>query len=202
MNTGCTPTKTLIASAKIAHQIRRATDFGIRVEGSVSVDMRAVKKRKDEISMRSRRSVEEWLRGMEGCTVYQGHARLRSPHEVQIGDDAPITAQRIFINVGARALVPVLPGVDQVSYLTNSSILELDALPRHLVIIGGSYVGLEFAQMYRRFGSEVTVIEKAPRLIPREVKTSQPRFEQYSRPKVSTSARMLNAYDSRRGAVT
>lgn len=167
VNTGCTPTKTLIASAKVAHQIRRALDFGIRIDGGMSLDMRAVKERKDAMVMKSRTGLEQWLRGMDRCTVYQGHARFVSPREVRIGD-ATLTAQRIFINVGGRAIVPDLSGVDRVPYLTNTSILDLDILPRHLVIIGGSYIGLEFAQMYRRFGSEVTVVEKGPRLVSRE----------------------------------
>jgi pyruvate/2-oxoglutarate dehydrogenase complex dihydrolipoamide dehydrogenase (E3) component len=167
VNTGCTPTKTLVASARVAHQARRAAEYGVKLEGSVSIDMHAVRARKDTVVQRSRTNIEKWLRGMERCTVIQGHARFESPHEVRIGDDV-IKAERIFINVGGRAIVPDLPGVDQVPYLTNTSILELDVLPRHLIVVGGSYVGLEFAQMYRRFGSEVTVIEMKPRLIWRE----------------------------------
>jgi pyruvate/2-oxoglutarate dehydrogenase complex dihydrolipoamide dehydrogenase (E3) component len=167
VNTGCTPTKTLVASARVAHQARRAAEYGVKLEGSVSIDMHAVRARKDTVVQRSRTNLETWLRGMERCTVIQGHARFESPHEVRIGDDV-ITAKRIFINVGCRALVPDMPGVDRVPYLTNTSILELDIVPRHLVIVGGSYIGLEFGQMYRRFGSEVTVIEMKPRLISRE----------------------------------
>ena len=119
------------------------------------------------ISTRARKGVESWLEGMERCTVYRGHARFLSPREVQVGGDR-FRAERIFINVGARALVPDLPGIDRVATLTNTSILELQTLPRHLVVVGGSYVGLEFAQMFRRFGSAVTIVEKAPRLIARE----------------------------------
>jgi pyruvate/2-oxoglutarate dehydrogenase complex dihydrolipoamide dehydrogenase (E3) component len=167
VNTGCTPTKTLIAGAEVAHRARRAAEFGVKIAGGVSIDMRAMKARKDAIVAASREGVEKWLRGMEHCTVYQGHASFESPREVRVGGDL-ITADRIFINVGGRAIVPEMPGVDRVRYLTNTSILELDALPRHLIIVGGSYIGLEFAQMYRRFGSEVTVIEKGPRLIWRE----------------------------------
>jgi pyruvate/2-oxoglutarate dehydrogenase complex dihydrolipoamide dehydrogenase (E3) component len=129
--------------------------------------MRAVKARKDGVAVTARNNVEKWLRGMAGCTVYQGHARFESAQVLRIGDDL-ITADRIFLNVGGRALVPDMPGIDRVPYLTNTSVLELDVLPRHLVIVGGSYIGLEFAQMYRRFGSAVTVIEKGPRLIRRE----------------------------------
>jgi pyruvate/2-oxoglutarate dehydrogenase complex dihydrolipoamide dehydrogenase (E3) component len=129
--------------------------------------MKAVKARKDMISKRSRDGVESWLDHMERCTVYRGPARFVSPHEVQVGDDR-IAAKQIFINVGGRALVPDLPGVDRVATLNNTSILELDTLPEHLVVVGGSYVGLEFAQMYRRFGAAVTVVERSPRLIPHE----------------------------------
>jgi pyruvate/2-oxoglutarate dehydrogenase complex dihydrolipoamide dehydrogenase (E3) component len=168
VNTGCTPTKTLVASARVAHQARRAADYGVKLEGSVSIDMHAVRARKDAVVQQSRTNLEKWLRSMERCTVIQAHARFESPHEVRIGDDDVIKAERIFINVGGRAVVPDMPGVDQISYLTNTSILELDVLPRHLLIVGGSYIGLEFAQMYRRFGSEVTVIEMKPRLIWRE----------------------------------
>jgi len=168
VNTGCTPTKTLVASARVAHQARRAADYGVKLEGSVSIDMQAVRARKDTVVQQSRTNLEKWLRSMERCTVIQAHARFESPHEVRIGDDDVIKAERIFINVGGRAVVPDMPGVDQIPYLTNTSILELDVLPRHLVIVGGSYIGLEFAQMYRRFGSEVTVIEMKPRLIWRE----------------------------------
>ena len=167
VNTGCTPTKTLVASAAVAHQMRRAAAYGIRMEGSMSVDLGAVKARKDAVVGASRTSLEQWLRGMDRCTVIQRHARFESPHSVRVGDDL-ISAERIFLNVGGRALVPDMPGVNQVPYLTNTSILDLDVVPRHLVVIGGSYIGLEFAQMYRRFGSEVTVVEKGPRLLGRE----------------------------------
>lgn len=166
VNTGCTPTKTLVASAEVAHRIRRAADFGLRV-GNVSVDMHAVKARKDAVVAESREGLERWLRGLPGCTVYQGHARFASAHELRVGDQL-LSADRIFINAGGRAIVPNLPGVERVPFLTNTSILDLDTLPRHLIVIGGSYIGLEFAQMYRRFGSEVTVVERRPRLIARE----------------------------------
>jgi pyruvate/2-oxoglutarate dehydrogenase complex dihydrolipoamide dehydrogenase (E3) component len=167
VNTGCIPTKTLVASAYAAHLTRRARDYGVGTGGEVTVDMKAVKARKDMIATRSRKGVESWLDNMERCTVYRGHARFLSPREVQVGSDR-LAAKHIFINAGGRAIVPVLPGIGRVATLTNTSILELDTLPRHLVVVGGSYVGLEFAQMYRRFGAEVTVVEKAPRLIARE----------------------------------
>ena len=164
VNTGCTPTKTLIASAKVAHQARRAQEFGVHIGGSVSVDLRAVKARKETVVHNSRNGLENWLRSMERCTVFNGHAHFASPREVRV-DGALLQAKHIFINVGGRAVIPKLPGIDRVPHLNNSSILELEALPRHLVVVGGSYIGLEFAQMYRRFGSAVTVLEKGPRLV-------------------------------------
>jgi pyruvate/2-oxoglutarate dehydrogenase complex dihydrolipoamide dehydrogenase (E3) component len=167
VNTGCTPTKTLIASAYAAQLARRGAEYGVRVGGPVEVDMKAVKARKDAITNKSRNGVESGLKGMKGCTVYEGHAQFVSANEIRVNDER-LVSERIFINVGARAIVPDMPGVNDVKYLTNTSILELETLPRHLVIVGGSYVGLEFAQMYRRFGSEVTVVEKASRLISRE----------------------------------
>jgi pyruvate/2-oxoglutarate dehydrogenase complex dihydrolipoamide dehydrogenase (E3) component len=167
VNTGCTPTKTLVASAYAAHLARRARDYGVVIEGAVGVDMAAVKARADAVVARSRTSVEGWLRGMPGCTVLHGHAAFESPTQVRVGGDV-LSAPRIFINVGGRASVPPLPGVDEVPHLDNSSILALDRLPEHLVVVGGSYVGLEFAQAFRRFGAAVTVVEMQPRLIPRE----------------------------------
>src|SRR6516162_10108258 len=167
VNTGCIPTKTLIASAYAIHMARRAADFGVVIDGPVRADMAAVKARKDAISGQSRAGVEEGLKSLVNCTIYRGHARFVGPREVQVGE-ALLTAERIFINVGGRAVVPSWPGLDQVAYLTNTSMMTVDFLPRHLVVVGGSYVGLEFAQMYRRFGSEVTVVEMAPRLVHRE----------------------------------
>src|ERR1700729_773299 len=146
---------------------RAAAEYGVSTGGEVTVDMKAVKARKDMISTRSREGVESWLERTERCAVYRGHARFVSPREVQVGEDR-IAAKQIFINVGGRALVPDLPGIDRVAALTNTSILALDTLPEHLVVVGGSYVGLEFAQMYRRFGAAVTVVERSPRLIPHE----------------------------------
>ena len=167
VNTGCTPTKTWVASAEVVHQARRAAEFGVNIEGAISTDMRAVKARKDAIVGTSRTGLEAWLGGMKNCTVIKGHARFESPHELRVGEDL-IAAEKIFLNVGGRAIVPDMPGVERVPYLTNTSILELDVLPRHLLVVGGSYIGLEFAQMFRRFGSEVTVIEKGPHLLWRE----------------------------------
>jgi pyruvate/2-oxoglutarate dehydrogenase complex dihydrolipoamide dehydrogenase (E3) component len=146
---------------------RRASEFGITVNGSIAVDMARVKARKDEISGQSSRGVESGLRQTERCTVYQGHARFESPTEVSVGADR-LTASRIFINVGGRASVPAMPGIDRVPFLTNSSMMHVDFVPEHLIVIGGSYIGLEFGQMFRRFGSAVTIVEMSDRLIPRE----------------------------------
>ena len=167
VNVGCIPTKALVASARAAHVARRAADFGVVIDGAVGVDMARVKARKDAIARKSEVGVERWLRSLDNCTVYQGHARFEAAHRIRVGDDL-LEAERIFINVGARAFVPPFGGLDQVDYLTNSTILDLEVLPEHLIIVGGGYIGLEFAQMYRRFGSEVTVIETGDRLIKRE----------------------------------
>jgi pyruvate/2-oxoglutarate dehydrogenase complex dihydrolipoamide dehydrogenase (E3) component len=167
VNTGCIPTKTLVASAYAAHLARRGAEYGVAIEGPVGIDMKRVKARADAVSTNARTGVEKWLRGMDGLTVVEGHARFEGPDVLRV-DESLLRAPRIFINVGGRASVPDLPGVGTVDYLTNTSILELDTVPRHLVVVGGSYVGLEFAQMYRRFGAEVTVVEKGPRLIARE----------------------------------
>jgi len=167
VNTGCIPTKTLIASAYAAQLARRAAEYGVTIGGPVAVDMKQVKARKDKISGRSSNGVEQWVRGLENVTVYQGHARFESAHGVQVNGEL-LEADRIFVNVGGRALVPPMPGLDQVPYLTNSGMMDVDFLPEHLIIIGGSYIGLEFGQMYRRFGARVTVVEKGPRLIQRE----------------------------------
>jgi pyruvate/2-oxoglutarate dehydrogenase complex dihydrolipoamide dehydrogenase (E3) component len=167
VNTGCIPTKALVASASAAHTARRAAEFGIRVGGPVSADMIQIKARKDEISGKSRQGVEKLLDSLEGCTIYRGQARLESQKEVSVGEDR-FRAEKIFLNVGGRASIPAISGLKDVSYLTNSSMMDLDRIPEHLLIVGGSYVGLEFGQIFRRFGSRVTVVEMAPRLIARE----------------------------------
>ncbi len=167
VNTGCIPTKTLIASAHAAHLARRAADFGVAVAGGVTVDMKRTKARKDHVSALSRDGLEAWLTNMKKCTVYKNHARFESAHEVRLGTEL-IGADRIFVNVGARAFIPPIAGLDTVPYLTNSSMMEVDFLPRRLLIVGGGYIGIEFAQMYRRFGSEVTIIEMGPRLMGKE----------------------------------
>jgi pyruvate/2-oxoglutarate dehydrogenase complex dihydrolipoamide dehydrogenase (E3) component len=167
VNTGCIPTKTMVASAYAAHVARRGAEYGFAIDGEVRVDMERVKARKDGVSGKSNKGVETWLRGLANCTVIHGHARFESPRTVRVNDDV-LEAGKIFINVGGRARVPSLPGIQNVPFLTNSSMMDVDFLPEHLIVVGGSYVGLEFAQMYRRFGSEVTVIEMGPRLIAQE----------------------------------
>ncbi|MBD2258219.1 FAD-containing oxidoreductase [Pseudanabaena sp. FACHB-2040] len=167
VNTGCTPTKTLVASAYAAHLARRAADYGVVISSEVGVDMKRVKARADAVVAASRNGVETWLRGMDRLTVVHGQARFEGADTLRVGDEL-LTAPRIFINVGGRAQVPEMPGLQEIDYLTNTSILALDVLPRHLVVVGGSYIGLEFAQIYRRFGAEVTVVEKGPRLVARE----------------------------------
>src|SRR5262245_11453162 len=167
VNTGCIPTKAMVASAYAAHLARRAIDFGVVIDGDVRVDMKRVKDRKDAISERSRTGVEKLLRSLPHCDVYTGHARFRAAREVVVGDQV-LGADRIFINVGGRAFVPTMPGLDQVPFLTNSSMMHLDTAPPHLVVVGGSYVGLEFGQMFRRFGSEVTIVEMGSRVVQQE----------------------------------
>jgi pyruvate/2-oxoglutarate dehydrogenase complex dihydrolipoamide dehydrogenase (E3) component len=167
VNNGCVPTKTLVASARAAHVARHAGDFGVLVEAPVRVDMARVKARKDAVVQDSRDAVRSWLDGARKVTVIEGHAQFSGPHRVRIGD-RELEAPRVFINAGGRAAVPDMPGIADVPYLNNERIMHLDRLPGHLIVVGGSYIGLEFAQMYRRFGSRVTVVEAGPRLIGRE----------------------------------
>jgi pyruvate/2-oxoglutarate dehydrogenase complex dihydrolipoamide dehydrogenase (E3) component len=166
VNTGCVPTKTLVASAYAIHVARRGAEYGFAIN-DMRVDMERIKARKDAASAGSSKGVEEWLRGTANCTVIQGQARFQSPNTVVVNEEV-LEADKIFINVGARASVPDMPGIHDVPFLNNSSIMDIDFLPGHFIIVGGSYVGLEFAQIYRRFGSEVTVVEMGPRLIGRE----------------------------------
>jgi len=166
VNTGCTPTKTLVASAYAIHVAGRGAEYGFTI-GDLRVDMTRVKARKDAASARSSKGVEKWLRGTANCTVIQGHASFQSSNTVVVNDEV-LEADKIFINVGGRARIPEMPGIHDVRFLDNSSIMDIDFLPEHFIIVGGSYVGLEFAQIYRRLGSEVTIVEMGPRLIGRE----------------------------------
>jgi len=166
VNTGCIPTKTLVASARVAYMARRAAEFGVNI-GDVKVDMKKVKARKDTIQRPSQQGAESRLREQPNIDVYKGQARFEEPHVVAVGDDR-LTSDQIFINVGGRASIPPIRGLDQIPYLDNSSMMAVDFLPEHLIVVGGSYIGLEFGQMYRRFGSKVTILQRESRLIPRE----------------------------------
>ncbi len=165
VNDGCTPTKTMVASARAAHVVRRAAEYGINVTGEISVDMKQVKARKDAIVKQSNTGVEGWLKSTENLTVIEGKAVFKSNRVISVGDQE-LEGDRIFINVGGRARIP--NGYDGIDVLTNTSILELDYVPEHLIVVGGSYIGLEFGQMFRRFGSQVTIIEMGDRLVNRE----------------------------------
>jgi pyruvate/2-oxoglutarate dehydrogenase complex dihydrolipoamide dehydrogenase (E3) component len=167
VNTGCIATKTMVASARAAHMARRAANFGVMIDGTVTVNMKKVKERKDDVAGRSNHEIPDWMKKISNLTVFKGHARFKDPRTVSIGDEV-LEADKVFINVGARAFIPAMPGLDRVDYLTNSSMMQVDYLPEHLIIIGGSYIGLEFGQMYRRFGSQVTIVEMGQRLIARD----------------------------------
>ncbi len=167
VNVGCIPTKTLIASARVAHMARRSEEFGVMIDGGFRVDMAKVKARKDAVVKQSTDGVTNWLKSTPNLTVIEGHGRLESANTVRV-NDCILESREIFINVGGRASVPDIPGLSEINYLTNSSMMDVHFLPEHLIIIGGSYIGLEFAQAYRRFGSRVTVIETGPRLVSRE----------------------------------
>ncbi|MEP7246554.1 MAG: FAD-containing oxidoreductase, partial [Gammaproteobacteria bacterium] len=179
VNNGCTPTKAMVASAYAAHVARRAADYGVLVS-EPTVDMRRVKARKDAIVADSRNGLETWLGGLENAQVFRGHARFIGPDTVDV-DGTEITAGKIFLNVGGRPRIPALPGVETIPYLTNVSIMDLDVLPEHLIVVGGSYVGLEFAQMFRRFGSRVTIVEMGPRLLGREDEDVQLAIQEFLR---------------------
>jgi pyruvate/2-oxoglutarate dehydrogenase complex dihydrolipoamide dehydrogenase (E3) component len=166
VNVGCVPTKTLVASARAVQLARRGAEFGFEV-GELRVDMARVMARKDAIVAKSREGVEGWMRGLKGTEVIVGHARFVAPSTLEV-NGRRLKAPRIFLDVGGRAVRPPLPGIDDVPVLDNASVMELDAVPEHLVIVGGSYIGLEFAQVMRRLGSQVTVVERMARLLPRE----------------------------------
>ena len=167
VNVGCIPTKTLVASARAAYMARRGGDFGVVIDGEIKVDMQKVKARKDGVVGQSNQGVTNWLKNMKNLTVYEGHGRFEGPNTVRVNGDL-LEAGKIVLNVGGRARVPDMPGLDTIDYLTNSNIMDVDFLPEHLIVVGGSYIGLEFAQMYRRFGSRVTIVEMGDRLIARD----------------------------------
>jgi pyruvate/2-oxoglutarate dehydrogenase complex dihydrolipoamide dehydrogenase (E3) component len=167
VNVGCTPTKALVASARVAHMAGRGAEFGVTIDGPVGVDMARVNARMKQISGQSNEGLTNWIEGMENVTLIRGHAQFESSDLVRVGDQV-LQSERIFLNVGTRAFVPDMPGLDSIDYLTNTGMMEVDFLPRHLIVVGGSYIGLEFGQMFRRFGSEVTVLQRGPGIIPRE----------------------------------
>jgi pyruvate/2-oxoglutarate dehydrogenase complex dihydrolipoamide dehydrogenase (E3) component len=167
VNDGCTPTKTMVASAYASRVAFRAAEYGVDLSGQTRVDMKRVKARKDQIVASASAGVEKSMRELKGATVYRGHARFTGSGSVEV-DNEKLGSNRIFVNVGGRPLVPKMPGVERVPYLTNVSMMEVDFVPGHLIVVGGSYIGLEFGQMFRRFGSRVTIVEMAPRLIARE----------------------------------
>lgn len=167
VNNGCMPTKTMVASAYAAQLARRAAEYGVTIEGAVSIDMKRVKARKDEVVANASRNVESWLRSMPLCKVMTGEARFVSANEIMVGNER-LRASQIFLNVGGSPLIPPIPGIQDVNALTNETVMDLEIAPEHLIVLGGSYIGLEFAQMFRRFGARVTVVEAADALIPRE----------------------------------
>ncbi|MBS1803728.1 MAG: FAD-containing oxidoreductase [Acidobacteria bacterium] len=167
VNTGCTPTKAMVACAKVAHSARDAARFGVHIQGDINVNLAEIKARNDQIVQNSRDSLRKMLDSAKGCTVIYGQAKFTSPNEVQVGDQT-LHADQIFINVGGRASTPSLPGVKDIRYLTNSTLLQLTELPRHLIVVGGGAVGVEFSQIFRRLGSEVTLVEMKSALVYRE----------------------------------
>ncbi len=167
VNAGCMPTKTLVASARAAQVARRGAEYGVQIPGEIAIDMKTVRGRAETVTMNARNGLSGWFDGIKTMTVIYGHARFTSPKEVAVNGET-LTAPKIFLNVGARPTIPDMPGLADIDYLTSTGIINLDSLPKHLAIIGGSYIGLEFAQMYRRFGADVTVIERGPKLASRE----------------------------------
>ncbi|MEJ2054010.1 MAG: FAD-containing oxidoreductase [Calditrichaceae bacterium] len=167
VNTGCTPTKAMVASAGAAYMARNSDKYGIKIDGSIKVDMQKVIDRKDDIVGRHNDEIPDWMKNMNNLTAFKGHARFESRDTVRIEDEL-LKADKIFIDAGARARIPDIPGIDKIDYMTNSDIVNISFLPEHLIIIGGSYIGLEFGQMFHRFGSEVTIVEQGSRLIGKE----------------------------------
>ena len=167
VNAGCTPTKTMVASAKVAFTAANASAHGVHISGPARIDLAAIKGRKNAIVAASHDGLESWLGGLEGLTIFRGSGRFESPTRVRVGEDV-VTAKQFFVNVGGRPRHPDFPGVSEVPYLTSTTILDLDEVPKHLLVVGGSYIGLEFAQMFRRFGAKVTVIERGAQLLPHE----------------------------------
>ena len=166
INTGCTPTKTMVASAQVAHYARNAARWGVRASG-VSVDLPRIVARKDQIVQIFRSGQQRQVDRRPNLHLHRGHARFAAPHQILVGEDV-LESERMFINTGTRPEIPRLEGLDKIDYLTNASIMELSELPEHLLVLGGGYVGLEFGQMFRRFGSQVTVVHRGSLILARE----------------------------------
>ena len=166
INTGCTPTKTMVQSAQVAHYARNAARWGVRTSG-VSVDLPAIVARKDKVVLSFRQGQQRRVDARKSLRLYRGQARFVGPHQVRVGDEQ-LESERIFIDTGARPDIPRLPGLETVDYLTNASIMELREVPEHLLVLGGGYIGLEFGQMFRRFGSQITVVQRSGQILPRE----------------------------------
>src|SRR5712691_2633129 len=166
INTGCTPTKTMIASAQVAHYARNATRWGVQTTG-VTVDLPAIVARKDRIVQRFRAGHQRRVDARANLHLYRGAARFLTPHSIRVGEQV-VEGEQIFIDTGTRPSIPRVPGLEAVPYLTNATIMELSALPEHLLVLGGGYIGLEFGQMFHRFGSAVTVIHQHGQILPRE----------------------------------
>jgi pyruvate/2-oxoglutarate dehydrogenase complex dihydrolipoamide dehydrogenase (E3) component len=204
VNDGCIPTKTLVASARAAWMARNAAAWGVEISGTVAVDMKKVKARKDAVVQASRDSLAAWTAGTKNLEVVTGHARFESARTLRVGEDL-LEAERIFVNVGARASIPDIAGLKDGPFLTNTSMMDIDTLPEHLLILGGSYVGLEFAQMYRRFGAQVTVIERGPRLISRDdedVSDEVRRFLELEKIDIRSNAKPVAVEHGKDGRVT
>jgi pyruvate/2-oxoglutarate dehydrogenase complex dihydrolipoamide dehydrogenase (E3) component len=166
INTGCTPTKTMVASAQVAHYARNASLWGVRAN-EVSVDLPAIVARKNKVVQGFRDGIHRGVDRRPNIRLIHGHARFIAPHQVQVGDET-FESEKIFIDTGTQPRIPAIPGIDSVPFLTNASIIELQELPKHLIILGGGYIGLEFGQMFRRFGSQVTVVHSGERILPTE----------------------------------
>ena len=166
INVGCTPTKTMVHRAQVAHYARNAARWGVNSSG-VSVDLAKIVGQKDEVVLSFRGGLQRRVDGRKNLRLYRERARFVGPHQIQAGEES-LESEKIFINTGGRASIPTIPGLSEVSFLTNESIMQLTAIPEHLIVLGGGYIGLEFGQMFRRFGSRVTVVHQGPQIVPRE----------------------------------
>src|SRR6266481_535699 len=166
INTGCTPTKTMVASAQVAHYARNAAKWGVHA-GNVHVDLPTIVARKRKVVESFRDGQQRRVDQRPNLQLFRGHAKFISPRQIQVGNDI-LESERIFINTGTRPEIPKITGMEAVPCLTNASIMELQELPKHLLVLGGGYIGLEFGQMFRRFGSRVTIVHRGEQLLARE----------------------------------